>query len=144
MQLTKQTDYAFRVLMALAAMPSPQLLQIQKIVDRFQISKSHVTKIVQKLVHHGYVEAVRGQKGGVRLAKPLQQIQLREIVELMENNLEAVNCNEPICFIRSHCQLKSHLQKATQQYLQYLEGVTLADIMSPTLSQEFGKITTLN
>lgn len=144
MQLTKQTDYAFRVLMALAAIPSSQLLQIQKIVDQYQISKSHVTKIVQKLVHHGYVEAVRGQKGGVRLAKPLAEIHLREIVELMENNLEAVNCNEPVCFIRSHCQLKTHLQKATQKYLGYLAGVTLADIMSPTIRQEFGKITSLN
>jgi len=140
MQLTKQTDYAFRVLMALAATQNQPLLQIQKIVDQFQISKSHVTKIVQKLAHHGYIEAVRGQKGGIRLAKSLPQIQLREIVELMENNLEAVNCNEPMCLIRTHCQLKAHLQQATQQYLKYLESITLADIMSSTLIQEFGKI----
>ena len=131
MQLTKQTDYAFRVLMALSTVEDQQLMQIQQIVDQYQISKSHVMKIVQKLVHHGYLQAVRGQKGGVRLAKIPSEINLREVVELMENTLEPVNCNEPVCLIRSHCRLKSHLLHAMKDYLTYLEGVTLADILSP-------------
>lgn len=63
MQLTKQTDYAFRVLIYLGSQKADQLTTIQAIADSFDISKSHVMKVVQKLVSHGFVQSVRGPNG---------------------------------------------------------------------------------
>lgn len=136
MQLTKQTDFAFRVLIYLASKPAQELSQIQTIATRFDISRSHVMKIVQKMANSGLIESVRGQGGGLRLAKPTDQINLREVVELMEATLNPVNCHEPVCLIETSCVLKSYLYQAQESYLAHLSQFTLSDIVTPKIRQQ--------
>lgn len=136
MQLTKQTDFAFRVLIYLASKPAQDLSQIQTIASRFDISRSHVMKIVQKLANSGLIESLRGQGGGLKLAKPTDQINLREVVELMEATLNPVNCHEPMCLIETSCVLKNHLYQAQESYLAHLSQFTLRDIVTPQIRQE--------
>ncbi|MCH9742912.1 MAG: Rrf2 family transcriptional regulator [Proteobacteria bacterium] len=133
MQLTKQTDFAFRVLIYLASMPAQELVSIQAIAARFAISKSHVMKVVQKLAHAGYIEAVRGARGGLKMGKAAEQVSLKEIVVLMEATLEPINCASPACLIRDVCLLKSHLCQAQTQFLNALAGIRLADIVNPAV-----------
>lgn len=130
MQLTKQTDFAFRVLIYLAAMPESSQTQIQQIANRYGISKSHVMKIVQKLVHHGYVAAKRGHNGGLSLGKSANQISLKAIIQLMEQTLDPINCKESACLLTENCLLKSHLIAAQERYLTYLETIYLSDVIS--------------
>ncbi|MBE0493526.1 MAG: Rrf2 family transcriptional regulator [Thiomicrospira sp.] len=136
MQLTKQTDFAFRVLIYLASKPAQDLSQIQTIATRFNISRSHVMKIVQKMANSGLIESIRGQGGGLKLAKPSDQINLREVVELMETTLNPVNCHEPVCLIETSCVLKNHLYQAQEQYLAHLSQFSLHDIVTPQVRQE--------
>ena len=130
MQLTKQTDFAFRVLIYLASIPLYERVSIQSVAIRFAISKSHVMKVVQKLARAGYVKAMRGARGGLALGKAATQISLKEIVLLMEVTLEPINCSKPECLIRDVCLLKKQLYQAQVVFLDYLEGVSLADIVS--------------
>lgn len=136
MQLTKQTDFAFRVLIYLASKKQGELSNIQMISERYDISKSHLMKVVQKLVSHGLIQSVRGQQGGIYLKKALHEISLRQVVDLMEVTLNPVNCDEPICKIHDVCQLKEYLNQAQDQYLSYLEQFTLADIVNDSIRQE--------
>ncbi len=136
MQLTKQTDFAFRVLIYLASKPAQDLSQIHLIATRFDISRSHVMKIVQKLANSGLIESVRGQGGGLKLAKPSNQINLREVVELMEVTLSPVNCHEPVCLIENACVLKNYLYQAQESYLAHLAQFYLSDIVTPQVRHE--------
>ena len=71
MRLTNYSDYALRVLMYLAVMPTSETLAtISDIADSYQISKSHLTKIVHQLAQLGYIDSVRGKNGGIRRAMP--------------------------------------------------------------------------
>ncbi len=133
MQLTKHTDYAFRTLIYLASNPE-QLANIQQIAETFELSKSHLMKVVNKLVNQGWVESIRGKKGGIRLAVAPEAIGVAEVVEQMENTMTPINCEEPVCILNSACSLKSVLWQAQQEYLQYLEQYTLADVINdPTV-----------
>lgn len=136
MQLTKQTDFAFRVLIYLASITADETSHIQTIAERFAISKSHLMKIVQKLAQHGYIQSTRGHKGGLKLGKPANTITLKEIIELMETTLEPVNCQRPLCLINGCCLLKNHLAQAQAQYLSYLASITLADLINPTIQHQ--------
>ncbi|QBZ82814.1 HTH-type transcriptional repressor NsrR [Hydrogenovibrio crunogenus] len=136
MQLTKQTDFAFRVLIYLASKKTGELSNIQMISERYEISKSHLMKVVQKLVSHGLVTSIRGQYGGILLEKELDEITLRQVIELMEATLTPVNCDEPVCKLKEVCRLKTYLIQAQNQYLTYLEQFTLADIVNDTIRQE--------
>ncbi|WP_317931519.1 Rrf2 family transcriptional regulator [Halioxenophilus sp. WMMB6] len=133
MQLTKHTDYAFRTLIYLAS-NRDQLSNIQTIADTFELSKSHLMKVVNKLVNLGWVESVRGKKGGVRLAQEPYQIGVADVIMKMEQTLSPINCESPLCTINSACTLKPVLWQAQQEYLRFLKKYTLADVLNdPTV-----------
>lgn len=129
MQLTKHTDYAFRVLIYLANM-SEDRTTIAVITERFEVSKSHLMKVVNELVNCGWVESTRGKNGGISLAIKAEQITLKDVVVAMEKNLDPINCHSPECYINEVCQLKPILVSAQNQYLDFLGGYSLADVGS--------------
>lgn len=140
MQLTKHTDFAFRSLIFMATMPN-ELATIKAMAERFDIPKSHLMKVISKLVAHGYVNSVRGKQGGVLLAKPAADITLREVIEVMENTLEPIDCVGQHCVILKTCQLKHALAGARDSYLEHLAGMTLADIVDEPTSITLHKTT---
>lgn len=131
MQLTKHSDYAFRVLIYLASLPPERMATVQEIAERYAVSRSHLMKIVNKLATAGFVEATRGQRGGLRLGRPREAINLRDVIELMEATLIPVNCDEPACLIRRDCTLKNILFDAQRQFLEHVGRFTLADLAEP-------------
>lgn len=131
MQLTKHTDYAFRILIFLASREQKGLTTIQEIAERYQISRNHLMKIVQKLSHAGFVNSIRGNQGGIHLGKAPAEIGLREVIELMEQTLAPVNCHEPLCILTQHCQLRGILFQAQEKYLSTVGHYSLADLIQP-------------
>lgn len=133
MQLTKHTDFAFRTLIYLASNPETRT-NIQTIADRFDISKSHLMKVVSRLVNLGWIYSSRGKGGGLQLAVDAAEINLAEVVRKMETTLAPVNCLEPVCAINEHCTLKPILWQAQKEYFRFLEKFTLQDVINdPTL-----------
>ena len=130
MQLTKHTDYAFRILLYLLALPKNERTTINVIVERYGISKSHVMKIVNKLAASGLVNATRGKSGGLMLGKPADKIKLDEVVKLMETSLQPVNCSELNCILDRHCKLQTHLRDAANAFTASLSKVSLMDLSS--------------
>lgn len=138
MQLSKHTDYAFRVLIYLGSLPNPNSAQIKEIAERYAISRAHLMKVVQKLAQHGYIEAKRGQGGGLKLNRPAHRINCRDIIETMEATLTPINCQTPPCLIRGECRLAGYLAEAQQAFLTQMQQVTLADLLSPALADTLG------
>jgi Rrf2 family nitric oxide-sensitive transcriptional repressor len=133
MKLTKQTDFAFRTLLFLAAKPKEQLSNIQQICDFYDISTNHISKVVMRLVRMGYIEAVRGKGGGIRLGCAPEHIQLINVVTEFETTLRPINCSEQPCRIIRNCRLKGVLGNAMQAFLDALSAYTLADIVDSDL-----------
>jgi Rrf2 family nitric oxide-sensitive transcriptional repressor len=135
MRLTQWTDYTLRVLMYCAASQArAQPVTITEIADSYGISRSHLTKIVQQLSAQGLLETTRGRGGGMRLAKPAQEINLGAVVRATETDFTLVECFDSAsnqCRLSQHCGLKGVLGQAMQSYFKVLDGVTLADLVPP-------------
>ena len=132
MRLTIFTNYALRTLMY-AAMKTDGLSTAKEISDAFGISKAHLTKCVHQLGQWGYLENVRGRGGGFRLARPANEITVGEIVRRTEDTLDLVECFNPdlnTCPLRVMCRLNRTFQRALQRFLDELDGVTIADIVT--------------
>ena len=131
MQITRYTDYCIRVL-AYCAVHGDTLATTQDIAARYGISGNHLVKVVQELSRHGYVEAVRGKGGGIRLARPPEAINLGELVSRMEE-MALVECFDAgnTCRITPTCRLKSILGEALAAFIGVLSRHTLADIVGP-------------
>ncbi|HEY9097319.1 MAG TPA: Rrf2 family transcriptional regulator [Thiobacillus sp.] len=134
MRLTKHTDYAFRVLIYLASLPEDQLSTVQEIAEKFDVSRSHIMKIVHKLASEHIIHASRGQNGGIKLGQPKETINLRTVIELMEATLAPVNCDDPLCRIKQCCALRNILFDAQRQFLEHVEQFTLANLAEPAVS----------
>ena len=134
MQLTQWTDYSLRVLMYCAQHQGrEEPITIAEIIERHQLSKSHVTKIVSYLSNVGLLNTTRGRNGGISLAQPAEQIYIGQVVRLTETNFNIVECFDKksnTCKIINGCKLKHHLFKAADNFLKTLDNVTLCQIAS--------------
>lgn len=146
MRLTYHTDYALRVLLYLAASPDTQRVHIQDIADAYAISSNHLMKIVHQLGKLGYIETMRGRKGGMRLARNPAAIRIGEVVRQTEEDFFLVECfdrEHNCCVITPICHLRAALQEALAAFLSVLDRYTLADLSSnKALYQQLISITT--
>jgi Rrf2 family nitric oxide-sensitive transcriptional repressor len=126
MKLTRYTDYAVRVLIHLATRDDG-LSSIAEIARLYDISQSHLMKVVQDLGHCGYVETVRGRNGGIRMGRAAADINLGELVRHTEGSFDLVDC--PNCLIAPACGLPPILAEATAAFIAVLDKYTIADLL---------------
>jgi Rrf2 family nitric oxide-sensitive transcriptional repressor len=128
-QLSLHSDYALRVLMALAA--GERQLSVEEIARQYGISRNHLAKIAQKLQAEGYVATFRGRGGGMRLARPAQDIVVGEVVRQFENLESFVGCFTAGsgCAVNGTCGLKPALNGAIAAFLAHLDGYRLSDLV---------------
>jgi len=130
-KLNKLTDHALRVLIYLASLEADKLATITEVTTAFSLSRDSVTKLVQKMAKAGFIKAIRGKSGGIRLGLAADEINLRAVVELMEPTLAPVNCAQPSCILSKNCELKTILFTASEQFLSHIGQFTLADVSKP-------------
>ena len=75
MRLTVYTDYALRLLMYLAV-KDDGLATIEEVAQSYGISKNHLMKVAHQLGVAGYVDTVRGRRGGLRRQGLAQGVRL--------------------------------------------------------------------
>ena len=130
MHITRYTDYSLRVLIYLAVQ-GDELATIQEIADSYDISKNHLMKVVHQLNKKGYIETVRGKKGGMRLHMAPSDINIGILVRETEQDLNIVECfsSKNACRITPVCGLKSIIGEALTAFLETLDQYTLADVI---------------
>jgi Rrf2 family transcriptional regulator, nitric oxide-sensitive transcriptional repressor len=136
MRLTVYTDYALRMLMYLA-LKDDGLATIEEIAQSYGISKNHLMKVAHQLGVAGYLDTVRGRRGGLRLAKPAKAIGLGEVVRHTEPDMAIVMCFEPTnadCAILPYCVLRKALERARTAFVEALDNYTLSDLVKPRTS----------
>lgn len=130
MRITHFTDYSLRVLIYLAAEPGRQAT-IAEIATAYDISKSHLMKVVHQLNLAGYIHTTRGKKGGLSLERAPEEINLGLLFRETETDLNLVECfaenNE--CRITPVCRLKNILAEAQQSFIEILDQYSLADLV---------------
>ena len=130
MQITRYTDYSLRVLIYLAA-SNNALSTIKDIAISYDISKNHLMKIVQDLNIKGYILAIRGKNGGIKLNRSPIDINIGQLVREIEGKSTLVECfgKDNHCVITPACQLKYMFAKAQESFYITLEAFTLADLI---------------
>ncbi|MBC2771827.1 iron-responsive transcriptional regulator RirA [Rhizobium sp. AQ_MP] len=132
MRLTKQTNYAVRMLMYCAA-NTDQLSRIPEIAKAYGVSELFLFKILQPLNKAGLVETVRGRNGGVRLGRAADKITLFDVVKVTEDSFAMAECFEDDgdveCPLIDSCGLNSALRKALNAFFDVLSEYTIDDLV---------------
>ncbi|NLU49014.1 MAG: Rrf2 family transcriptional regulator [Syntrophomonadaceae bacterium] len=141
MQITRQTEYAIRTLLELAKMPFGQLLSARTISEKQDIPEVFLKKTIQILARANLVFTQRGTQGGVRLAKPADQITLMEVLTAVEGPLAINVClaSGYPCPNKPHCGVRRILERAQAALAAELGKETLADILAEANSSSIKK-----
>lgn len=92
MQLNQATDYAFRLVLHLAGMPTGEIVNGQTISDQQNIPPRFLLKIVRFLTQAGLVKSYRGVDGGFTLARKPEEITLADVIIAMEGPISIHKC----------------------------------------------------
>ncbi|MET1755786.1 Rrf2 family transcriptional regulator [Novosphingobium sp. RD2P27] len=128
MQLTRQTDYALRLLIHLANLKGAQT-SISDIAAAQRLSRTHLMKIANLLSNSGFLKATRGRGGGIALGRAPELITIADVVRATEPDSPLIDCTG--CRQDSGCRLRRVLDQAEAAFSQVLARTTLADVSDP-------------
>lgn len=92
MLITKETDYALRILRALA---DGNRQTAAELAANEQIPQQFAYKILKKLEKAGFLLITRGAEGGCSLTANLNTITLYQLIRAMEREAAVSACTEP-------------------------------------------------
>jgi Rrf2 family iron-sulfur cluster assembly transcriptional regulator len=131
MRLTTKGRYAVTAMLDLAIHATQGPVSLNDISGRQGISLSYLEQLFAKLRRGGLVASVRGPGGGYRLSRESEQINVAEIVDAVNESMDATRCNR-----RGDCQdghpcLTHHLWlDLSDQIHDFLSGITLQSLIS--------------
>ncbi len=129
--LSVTTEHALRALVELARLPAGSWILGRELARRARIPANYLAKILLMLRNAGLVEAMRGQRGGYRLAKAPKEIFLVQVVDLFEGVRSRPGCflgESHACTDQEACSAHALWKHVRQAYLDFLTRTTIADI----------------
>ena len=139
MMISTKGRYALRVMIDIAEHQHDGYIPLKEIAARQEISEKYLEAIVKSLVRERYLTGLRGKSGGYRLTKAPEEYTVGSILRLSEGSLAPVACLEEgahPCDRAARCRTLPVWNRLGQLIGDYLDSVTLRDLLIPQESQE--------
>jgi len=132
MRLTTRTSLALRALMC-CAVNDGKIVRKHEIAQRCNVSENHLAQVINGLAHAGFLDTLRGRRGGMRLARPSGSIRVGEVARTFEGVLPLAECFAPggqdSCPLFPACRLRAALARAVEAFYASLDELTIADLV---------------
>lgn len=132
LSLTRKTEYALIAVCHLAR-GGQQVVSARDIAEQHHVPLPLLMNVLKKLNRAGYVNSVRGARGGYVLAVSPDEFSLADLIEAVEGPVHLVRCANPDsngrrCEIRGTCPVRRSVVKVHSQLRKFLEGVSIAEM----------------
>ncbi len=132
MRLTSRSEYALLALVFLSRLGNDEFVSVEKIATAQGIPPKFLEQILLTLKRARYVQSLKGQRGGYRLAKEPQEITLAEVIRLLDGALAPTESVSKYFYeptpIEKEPKLIEKFTEIRDCILNILENTTLADI----------------
>lgn len=133
MLITRETDYALRILRALA---EGERLTTAELAQGEQIPQQFAYKILKKLQKGGVIRILRGSDGGCVLWASLEDVSLFRLMQIMEEDSSVSSCMKPgyqCPWCKAHgnavCRAHVHLTSIQKKLDVELDAHSLQEIL---------------
>lgn len=135
LELSSEGRYALRALIYLSQ--TGEQVTADRISTEANIPRRLLARILARLSRAGLVRSQEGRGGGSRLARPPEEITLRDAVEAAEGPFEVTRCimEQRTCGDGRPCAMHDAWEEGQEAILQYLETQSLSDFVSDTVSK---------
>jgi len=139
MKISTKGRYALRVMLDLAEHNTGTYIPLKDIARRQDLAVKYLEQIIASLNKAGYLQSLRGNTGGYKLAKSPAQYTVGDILRATEGSLTPIACLEELpnqCPRHDGCQTLPFWEGLNDVIQEYVDGVTLADILARSDSEE--------
>lgn len=130
MKLSTKARYGTRAMLDLALRYEAGPVSAKEIAESQGVSRKYLESLLTALRNLGLIKSVRGAKGGHVLARPPDQITLREIFDVLEGHGGFVHCtaDPQVCERAKTCVTQEVWARMYAACMQTLESTTLQDL----------------
>lgn len=135
MTISTRGRYALRVMIDLAENDRGGYIPMKEVAERQGLPLKYLERILPTLTQHHLVEGQHGKGGGYRLTRSPEAYTAGEILRLTEGDLAPVAClacDAAPCPNSTDCRTVAMWRELQTLINEYLDGVTLGDLMRDT------------
>ena len=137
LKINRQTDYAIRVILALAKRGEGARLSSAQIQQEMLIPKAFMSRIVAQLSKQRLVNTFPGREGGLSLPRHPSQITLKDVVESFEGPILLSECmqvkGEDDCPFQSNCPVRPRWGRVQVAMMREMASITFEDLAKEAL-----------
>ena len=130
MRLSTKGRYGLAAMLCLAKHAQEGPVSLRQMGET-GIQPDYLEQLLASLRKAGLVVSSRGAQGGYVLARPAEEITLREVLNATEGPVRFCDCSvdEDACARKDHCDTREVFIALSRQINRMLEGITLAGIL---------------
>lgn len=135
-RINRQTDYAIRLILYLAQQEEGSRVSTAEVRREMQIPPALAHRIVADLARGEFILTFPGRDGGLLLARPAQEINLRQIVEHFEGKFFISDClvDKGNCPFDNKCPVRFRWTRLQSTIVLELEQITFKELAQDALS----------
>jgi Rrf2 family protein len=129
-RINRQTDYAIRLILYLAQQEVSTRISTAEVRREMQIPPALAQRIVADLARGEFIQTFPGRDGGLVLARPAQEINLRQIVEHFEGKFFISDClvDKGNCPFDNKCPVRLRWTRLQSHIILELEQINFKDL----------------
>lgn len=135
MKITAQEEYGLRILIRIGSCKDRDGMSIPQLSETEQLSQHYIAKLTRLLRMSNLIRSTPGNKGGYVLAKPADEIVIKQVLEALGTPLDKEFTDENgavmrFCTNSVDCSSRSLWQMIQMTVNNLLERITLLDLVS--------------
>jgi len=134
LKLSKRIEYALLAVQEMARQPGT-IVSAKDIAERFDISFTLLAKVLQQLVHAGYVRSYHGVRGGYELALPSDRLSVADVIVAVDGRKSGlVACQDEVehtCATVGNCTIREPLAILQERITSTFASMTVQELARP-------------
>ena len=138
MKISTKGRYALRIMLDIAMHDDGKYIPLKDIAKRQNLTVKYLEQIISLLNKAGYLQSLRGNTGGSRLAKNLDEYVVGDILRVTEGDLAPVACLKKcgdFCQREDICNTVSFWRGLDRVINEYVDSYTLKDLLEQALDK---------
>ncbi|MFA5520411.1 MAG: SUF system Fe-S cluster assembly regulator [Castellaniella sp.] len=135
LRISKLVDYGTLILTHMATLPDG-MSSASGLASALGLGPATVSKVLKTMAQNGLVTSTRGARGGYRLARPAQDINIAQIIDALDDQpfgLTECTATPGVCSVEADCHIRSNWERINSIVRHTLEAVSVADMISPEM-----------
>jgi len=138
MKISTKIRYGARAMLELAYHYGEGPIELKEIAKRENLSIKYLEQVIIPLRTAGLIKSFRGSKGGYSLAKPPAEISLNDVVEILEGQINLVEClrDPKVCQRVPSCVTRDIWKEVSEAIYRIFYSITLEEMVNRRREKE--------